>query len=196
MQAGPEGHTVAGVIEAANQLGLSGDSPWALNKGKKSHISQLVNDRAGFGWAAHIGKSRYAHVAFPGVEHKPHSAQLARSASGVAGAAGAADSGAAPAAAPVAVAAVSAPDAATAFSAVAAAMPSTSAASLAPAPTAAVQGFTQGLVPAVAQAVPAPAAPVLCYAMAPGAGAARMAFANAPNTSAAPWKPALPADAG
>jgi len=41
LHAGPAGLTTAGIIEAANRLGLTGDTPWPLNKNKKSHISAV-----------------------------------------------------------------------------------------------------------------------------------------------------------
>jgi hypothetical protein len=41
LHAGPAGLTTAGIIEAANRLGLTGETPWPLNKNKKSHISAV-----------------------------------------------------------------------------------------------------------------------------------------------------------
>ena len=41
MHGGPEGLTVAEIIDVANELGLTGDARWPLTKGKKSHISAV-----------------------------------------------------------------------------------------------------------------------------------------------------------
>ncbi|BDA41916.1 probable Ubinuclein-1 at N-terminal half [Coccomyxa sp. Obi] len=70
MTAGKEGMTIPAIITAANQMGLTGPSPWdGASAAKKSHISQIVNGDPAF---AHVGKSLYALAAFPGVVNVPH----------------------------------------------------------------------------------------------------------------------------
>ncbi len=41
MTAGKEGMTIPSLIIAANDMGLTGNTPWEMKESKKSHVSQV-----------------------------------------------------------------------------------------------------------------------------------------------------------
>ena len=65
--------------------------------------AQIINDRTHFSWSAHVGRHRYAHVAYPGVVHVPHERAATQARSHVGAASN--GNGAGPASQPVAAAA-------------------------------------------------------------------------------------------